>query len=336
MVERKPQLQQLKRLVNVNQIKILSAASSARYRWIIFIGLVLSISIVILFFSGILAGRQTITLFYTASLQGNLDGCDCKHIPRAGFVKRAYFLNNQKMVGEPILVDAGDIFEISAEPILSELILKSYKDLGYVAVATGDQELSLGIDKVAEWASMYPLVSHNLLIGKIHSDNTLSNLPKIVQRGRVRVAILSLIEEASLAKRDIGSDPEYRIISPHIAAEAGIDEARARGAVLFIVLFHGRIAAAEELAGQVKDIDIIIVGHEGTLMDLERVDKTVLVSPGEEGNWIGIMKVNLQRGRIRRIENKFKDFSYKDDPDDPAIRERIEKYETDLRTILAE
>jgi 2',3'-cyclic-nucleotide 2'-phosphodiesterase (5'-nucleotidase family) len=302
----------------------------------IIIGLAISISIGAFLISWILSGLQNITVFYTASLQGNLDGCDCKHIPRAGLVKRAYFLNNQKMVRDPILVDAGDIFEISAEPILSEFILESYKDLGYVAVAIGDLELALGIDKVVEWAKKYPLFSHNLLIRRFHSANTLSSQAIIVQRGTVKVAILSLIDEAVIAEKDMGTNQDYRIISPPVAAEAGIAEARARGAVLFIVLFHGRIASAEELASQVEDIDIIIVGHEGTLMDLKRVDKTVLVSPGEEGNWIGILKVSLQRGRIRKIENEFRAFSYKGDPDDPTIRERIEKYETDLRTILIE
>ena len=36
--------------------------------------------------------EKQIDIYYSASLNGNLDGCECKGNPRSGLVKRAVFL----------------------------------------------------------------------------------------------------------------------------------------------------------------------------------------------------------------------------------------------------
>ena len=55
--------------------------------------------------------ETTLTIYYTASLNGNLDGCTCEMNPVAGLVKRAAYLRNLDASSPTVILDAGDIFD---------------------------------------------------------------------------------------------------------------------------------------------------------------------------------------------------------------------------------
>jgi 2',3'-cyclic-nucleotide 2'-phosphodiesterase (5'-nucleotidase family) len=76
------------------------------------------------------AGTETtLTIYYTASLNGNLDGCTCEMNPVAGLVKRAAFLRTLKSSGTTLVLDAGDIFDEYPDPDLAKHILEVYREL---------------------------------------------------------------------------------------------------------------------------------------------------------------------------------------------------------------
>ena len=68
------------------------------------------------------AAENTFSILYTSSLNGNIDGCECKSGPKTGLVKRAHFLRSYDLQ-RSVLVDTGDIFDVLPDELLSDLIL---------------------------------------------------------------------------------------------------------------------------------------------------------------------------------------------------------------------
>ncbi len=273
-------------------------------------------------------------MFYTGSLRGNLDGCACKKSPRSGLVKRASFIKNQKEYTDPVLVDTGDIVEPEPDTVLSSLILDSYRELGYSAVAIGDLEISQGERTLENWARKYSLQSNNLFIKENGKEVAISTEPITIRRDGGEMRILSVISPALLPEVIPGST--FSVKQPLEAVKAFVKDAEPASVRLLVVLYHGTVAEAEILARKVKEIDIIVVGHEQAFVDAKKIGSTLIVSSGDEGSWVGILQVTFRNGRVIKHSNRYKGFSYEQDPDDPVVRDRIVEYNALLQARLKE
>ena len=278
-------------------------------------------------------------ILYTASLNGNLDGCTCKSQPRAGLVTRAHFLRTHFMrtraAEDTVLVDAGDILDVAADDLLAAEILDAYWELGYDAVAVGDQEFSNGLEMLIAYRDRYPLFAHNLALCPTE-DRCLffSTAPLILTRGGLQIGIFALTTEAVFRFADEAVKEGVKISSAQLAAEGMLERFVEDEVAVSVLLFHGHLEDARVLAEQVPGIDVIVVGHEQQLLEAERLGATVIVSPGEEGNRIGILTVSVAEDGTKRFKNDFKHFDYEGDPHDQALRQRIAHYQTQLKARL--
>ena len=282
-------------------------------------------------------GRQEreLTLLYSSSLNGNLDGCDCKSQPRAGLVKRAAYLRTLGNRDNTFLVDTGDILDALPDPELAEEVLEVYRELGYDAVAVGDQEFSNGVEKILEYREKYPLLSHNLAV--CPDENRcifFSTEALILDRAGIRIGVVGLIDPEVFTLYPENLKEKLKITPPRVTAENMVEILRQEGVQLNVLLYHGHYEAAEALAQEVDGIHIIIVGHEQRLIEPRKVGDTVLVSPGAEGNILGHLTLTFEQGRLSEYRNVFKSFEYLKDPDDPAVRQRIEDYTKKLKERL--
>jgi 2',3'-cyclic-nucleotide 2'-phosphodiesterase/3'-nucleotidase len=265
-------------------------------------------------------------LMYTASLKGNLDGCGCVKIRRAGLVKRAYYLRNLNRTKNMLLVDAGDLLETQkGDKLRSKYILETYQELKYDAIALGDNELTNGI---LEYRETYPLLATNLKV--LINSGTLvpTNQPLVVTKGRYRVGILAVLEpqfKTAAPITEIMSD-KFQIIPVVDTVRKTVQSLKSQKTNLVILLYHGFYENAIKLAQDVPGIDVIVLGHEEKLIDRQMIGQTILVSPGEEGNRVGTLELSLAGGRVSVLKNQFRLFNYETDPDDPAVRKLIVKY----------
>lgn len=299
------------------------------------LSLVLLVCAALLFAAG--TAERSVTLYYTSSLNGNLDGCDCRSNPKAGLVKRAAWLRAHRDRESSLLMDAGDILDPFPDELLSQAILASYADLGYDAVAVGDQELADGIPRLLEYRETVPLVCHNLAVCFDEDRCVFVTLePVLITRGGLRIGILALIDPEVFAL-----DPEelagsLQITCPPQAAAGLVRELREQGAELTVLLYHGPDEKARSLALAVEGLDVVVVGHEQRLIDAERVGDTTLVSPGPEGNRLGILTLSVGKGARPVLANRFEYFRWGADPDDPQVRRRILEYRETLRGRVIE
>jgi 2',3'-cyclic-nucleotide 2'-phosphodiesterase (5'-nucleotidase family) len=101
-----------------------------------------------------------------------------------------------------------------------------------------------------------------------------------------------------------------------------------------VLLYHGPYQGAKELAEAVTGVDVLILAHEQRLIEPRKIGDTILASPGKNGNRLGILTVKVQPGGSVVYSNRFHLFSWKNDPDDPAVRRRIDEYKNRLRERL--
>jgi len=275
--------------------------------------------------------ETTLTIYYTASLNGNLDGCTCEMNPVAGLVKRAAFLRTLETSGPTLILDAGDIFDEYPDPDLNKHILAVYQELGYDAIAVGDQELANGPEALLDYAEASPLICHNLrFMEKNGSTRSFSPEPRVIEVHWLNVGIFALVDPSIIRTTRSG----IKVMSPTAAAQEVLRTWSKKRVDVKIALYHGPYRSARELVESCPDIDLLIFGHEGRLVAPEKIGNTVVVSPGDEGDYLGILELTLTSGGINGFRNRFEFFSYAGHPDDPKVRDRIEIYKQNLRSKI--
>jgi 2',3'-cyclic-nucleotide 2'-phosphodiesterase (5'-nucleotidase family) len=263
-----------------------------------------------------------VDVYYTASLDGNLLGCDCRGYPEAGLDKRVWYLKENPMPEGALLLDAGNVLETGRDPYLASLILKTYDEMGYTAAAVGTNELAEGIEALVERSEPdeSPLfISHNLMVRETvdSPERPLSGEPLIHRDGDIRIAVTALADPGlfnpymGLFKGQLSvADPlEVLKTQMKLSAEAGAEA--------LILLAHGR---EEWIRGLMEELDIedsgeiliaaVILAGEDKLIE-DRLPRGIpLVSPGEEGNRLGVLELKLHKHRRPGWKNEFIGFHY--------------------------
>ena len=273
------------------------------------------------------AGEQELTLYYTASLNGNLDGCVCKGAPKAGLVKRAAYLKELQEEDSSILIDGGDIFEVQADELLADYILEVYAKYGYDAVGIGDQEFSNGPEYLLEKAKSFPFIAHNLKVMEKNGRwREISEGSAIIKKGKVSVGVISVIDPKVFKLYRPEVTERLEVTQPVETVKGQMLLLSKEKVKLVLLLYHGYWDHAVETVKAVPGIDVAVVAHEQLLKEPVEQNGAIMVSPGEQGNRIGILRLLVENGRIAEYENSFEYFSYTKDPDDPYVREVINEY----------
>jgi len=281
------------------------------------------------------AQETKLTLYYTASLNGSLDGCTCEWTPAGGLVKRAVFLRHRPDPESSLLLDAGNLLNAHPDPALADEILAVYGELGYTAVAVGGYEFANGIQALMSYRERVALLCHNLsLSGNGKSFVPFSQEPLLATVKGLRIGIFALLEPESLDSCPRQDRALVRISPPAPRARSLLEVCRRRGAALTILLYHGRQEAALRLAREAPGIDLILFAQEQKLVPPYREGGTIFASPGELGNRVGILTLTLASGKVAGFVNSFRYFNYRTDADDPSVRDRVNRYRQALRSLL--
>ncbi len=279
------------------------------------------------------AQSSSLTIYFTASLRGSLDGCSCERNRVAGLVKRAAF---QRSVSRDALVlDAGDILDATRDPDLTREILDVYHELGYAAVGVGETELSEGAQALVASARRFPFLAHNLSVRSPSGRwAPLSDKPLMVTRAGVRIGIVGISEPKAFEGQPDLKEGNLRFDDPVQTAARLAEQSRKQGAGLVIVLYHGSDDAARRLAEAVPQADLVLFGHAGWLVPPAKVGRALVASPGENGNRLWVLTLTVGPSGVTGFEHRLVAFDYAKDPDDPAVRERVRAYRKKLQERL--
>lgn len=275
----------------------------------------------VLLLTALSAGAEELTIFYTASLSGNLDGCDCEHFPRSGLVKSAVLLR-QAEPERSLTFDLGDFSDAYGDELLGDYILTAYDGLGFDLLLPGDREVGQSPSWFRQASAEHPLTAHNL--PRREKGAYTSFL-----RSGIRIAVTALLDPSALEGYPESVRRRVAIEEPAAFLEDRQALAGLEDYPLSILLFHGPWERALALIRQGLPYDLVLVGHEGLQKPLRRIGGTWVASPGPQGNQVGVIRFAI--GEVPRIEqDRFVPFSYRYSPDDPALRRACDSYKAEM------
>lgn len=240
-----------------------------------------------------------------------------------------------------LLLSAGDMFQ--GTPISNLFRGRSVIDvmnyLRFDAMTLGNHEFDWGREVLRGIISSaaFPVLSANIFEqGGRPFDGARPYV--IVGRKNVSVAVIGLTTpETALTSRP-GNLAGLDVAPPAEVLPGVIEEVRARGAVLVIVLSHLGLDADIELAREVRGIDVIVGGHSHTAVtDPVNVSGTVIVQAGSYGVYLGVLDILFDPAEKKILEYTAKNelelvSAGPDAPFDAQAAAIVEKYESQVKS----
>lgn len=271
--------------------------------------------------------RGEITIAYTSSLNGNIEGCDCKDRPRAGLTKSAVLLRRLKDQGA-ILAEAGDFLDARRDVFLAHTLTEAFRYLEYDVICPGDQEFSNDLDGFLELKENLPFITGNLLIRTEDGFDYPCPSYAVFERAGLKIGVGALIDSSVFYFYPEKIKENIRILSPEQTAPKIVAEMKKQGAFPLILLYHGPAEKAADILRDNPDLLAVIVAHEQRLIE-QRIGKSMILSPGQDGNRVGVLTITIKRAGSKTeivLDNRFTLFSYYTDPDDPDILALAQDY----------
>ncbi len=271
----------------------------------------------------------------------------------AGVVKQ---IRNEKGPEPVLLLSSGDF--IGGSPY-AWLILEGFnpeielmREVGYNAVTIGNHEFDYGPDKLAEYLKtagyplahdLLPIITANLNIPAGHPlEKSVFPPHKIFELSNgLKVGIFGLLGKDAYSVAPL-AEP-IAIYDPLAIAQQQVDLLRAAGADVVVLLSHSGVEEDRMFARKVKNIDVILGGHDHyQTPEPEVINNTILLHSSYYLQYLGVLELGFDEStrkvRILNKENN-KPFQLAIDssiPEDPAIADLVDGYTEKLNVFLAE
>lgn len=259
--------------------------------------------------------------------------------------------------GRTLLLDGGDTWQGSATSLWTrgQDMIDAQKLLG-VEIMTGHWEFTYGMERVHEivnddLAGSVEFIAQNVILtdeaafmdapaydadtGHVFKPWTMREL------NGVPVAVIGqAFPYSSLANpRYLMEDWSFQIRDDQM--QQTVDEARAAGAALVVVLSHNGMDVDLKMASRVTGIDVILGGHTHDGMPAPSIvdnagGKTLVVNSGSNGKFLSVLDLDVKDGRL--VDYRFRMLPVFADllPADPAMNALIEQVRAPYADALAE
>ncbi len=207
--------------------------------------------------------------------------------------------------GDAVVVDGGDWAPDPAKPHEDAKFafqLETMGLMGYDAAGIGERELGFGYEKLLAMAakSKTPLISSNIIDKK--TGKTAFKPYVIVKKGGLKVGIFSVLGPKIELPANAGE--KITIDDPISTAQKMVTELRKQADVVVALTHLGRVEG-EDLAAQVPGIDVVVLGHHpGFVAQGRRVNSSITVASGEQGQNIGMTKLTLDGKKVTDLNSE--------------------------------
>ncbi len=297
---------------------------------------VIILTILMQFFTPYLINAENsekLTILYTNSLDGNIDGCNCVRLPKGGLVKRGAFLEDYRKRNSDdfLFVDGGDFFPKTVDPLKSKYLIKAMNYLKYDAIGIGDQEFTNGIDAVYSYISN----QDNFISSNLEIDGKPIKQEIIKRIGNTKVGIFSLLHTDVFKDYPEDVKSRIKILDPVTTANTCISDLKNEGATVILLISHMGYENEKALIEKVSGIDFILSSHDGVLFNKDKPNQyagSYFLSAGSEGFNVGKLTATVSNGKLRDIQNELIPVPYSKWEDDPQIRNWIKEYEKECES----
>jgi 5'-nucleotidase / UDP-sugar diphosphatase len=297
-----------------------------------------------------------LTILFTHDLHSHFlpDRVPGGHATQGGYARLARLIGQEreKVPGRSLLVDAGDIamgtlFHTEFREEAFELRLMG--EMGYDAATLGNHDyefLPAGLAAMLRTARsrggrLPALVASNVVFTKDDPRDAplkaaFMEYPvtqyAVLERNGIRIGLFGIMGRDAAEDNPFAAPVTFADIVER--SKAVVDLLRNREKVdLVVCLSHAGTKPVksrsedEILAGKVPGIDVIISGHTHTVLpEPIRIDKTIIVSAGSYGAYLGILNLDVSREASARVASYRLEKVSAEVAEDPRIAKEIEAF----------
>jgi sulfur-oxidizing protein SoxB len=236
-----------------------------------------------------------------------------------------------------LLLDGGDSWQGSWTSLQTKAqdmveILSALK----VEAMVGHWEFTYGAERVKQIADAAPFAFLAQNIRDKEWQEPVFEGRKLFERGGAKIAVIgqALPRTAVANPRWMFPNWEFGIREEDIQKQ--VDESRAAGASIVVLLSHNGFDVDRKLAGRVRGIDVILTAHTHDAMPgLIRVGDTVLVAAGSHGKFVARLDIEVRDNKVAGVRFKLMPVFSDAIKPDPAISALVEKLRAPFAKDLA-
>lgn len=203
----------------------------------------------------------------------------------------------------------------------------------------GHWEFTFGAERVEEIVESmeYPFLASNIV--DTEWEEPVFESTKMVDRGGVKVAIIGQAMPYTPIANPRWMIPSWSFgIRPEVLQE-NVNNARAEGAEVVVVLSHDGFDVDQKLATVVDGIDVILTGHtHDSVPRAIEIGNTLVLSSGSHGKYLGRIDLEVKGGKVvGHSSNMIPVFSDVIDPDKEMaakIAEVRAPYESECSRVI--
>tara|TARA_R110002051_G_scaffold83650_9_gene148355 strand:+ start:34179 stop:35873 length:1695 start_codon:yes stop_codon:yes gene_type:complete len=208
---------------------------------------------------------------------------------------------------DALLLDGGDTWQGSLTALRTngQDMVNVFNALGTDAM-TSHWEFTLGIDRVMEIVENelnFPFLGANIF--DTEWDERVFEPYKMFERGGVQIAVIGqAFPYMPIANpKWMFPDLSFGVRQDNIAEL--VQEVRAAGATLVVLLSHNGFDVDRKLAANVDGIDVILTGHtHDALPEPVLVNKTYLIASGSHGKFVTRLDLDVRDGEMKGIKHR--------------------------------
>ncbi|WP_441242481.1 thiosulfohydrolase SoxB [Tardiphaga sp. 768_D3_N2_1] len=200
----------------------------------------------------------------------------------------------------------------------------------------GHWEFTYGAERVKQIADSAPFAFLAQNIRDNEWQEPVFEARKMFERGGATIAVIgqALPRTAVANPRWMFPNWEFGIREEDIQKQ--VDEARAAGASIVVLLSHNGFDVDRKLAGRVKGLDVILTAHTHDAMPgLIKVGNTVLVATGSHGKFVSRLDIEVKDKKVSDVRFKLMPVFADAIKPDPAMTALVEKVRAPFAKDLA-
>ncbi|MBE9636901.1 thiosulfohydrolase SoxB [Salipiger mangrovisoli] len=168
-------------------------------------------------------------------------------------------------------------------------------------------EFTLGSERVREIVEGLPFAAlgQNIFDAEWDEPAELFQPYKMFERGGVKIAVIGQAFPYMPIANPAWMFPEYSFGIRDEHMQEMVDEVRADGAELVVVLSHNGFDVDKKMAEKVTGIDVLLSGHtHDALPEPVLVGETVLIASGSNGKFVSRVELDVRDGRMMGFRHK--------------------------------
>ncbi len=202
--------------------------------------------------------------------------------------------------GKTLLLDGGDTWQGSYTSLATKGadMVQAMEALG-VEGMTAHWEFTYGAERVKQLteASKIPFLCGN--VKDTGFGDPVFESTKMFERGGVNIAVIGQAFPYTPIANPRWMIPEWSFGIEEEKVQERVNEARAKGADLVVLLSHNGFDVDRKLAGRVQGIDVILTGHtHDAIPKPVQVGQTLLIAPGSHGKFLARLDLEVKNKRV--------------------------------------